>query len=257
MFYFDILNKHVHLFSIFAFMRKLFILFFIMMGNATYAQFNDTTHYHITLASAGSINKTDANTAYLLNNSLNFGIQKKDIYLSASNSWLYGRQNSQLTNNDFSSTLFFNLYKTFPHFYYWGLANYNTSYSLKLNNQLLAGAGVAYNILDKDNARLNISDGVLFDQSSLLANKTYHTYRNSLRVLLHFAAKDIVTLDSNNFLQSSFSDGDDYIIRSTTTLGLKLRKWISLTTSLNYNRLNITSSQNLNFTYGLTLDKYF
>ncbi|MEO6522840.1 MAG: hypothetical protein ABIN91_14245 [Mucilaginibacter sp.] len=64
-------------------------------------------------------------------------------------------------------------------------------------------------------------------------------------------------MDSNNFLQSSFSDSNDYIIRSTTTLGLKLRKWISLTTSLNYNKLNITNSQNLNFTYGLTLDKFF
>jgi hypothetical protein len=238
-------------------MRKLLTLLLIIAAKAVCAQFNDTTHYHVTMASAGSINKTDANTAYLLNNSLNLGIKKKDVYLSASNSWIYGKQNSTLTNNDFSSTLFVNLYKTFPHFYYWGLANYNTSYSLKLSNQLLAGAGIAYNILDKDNLRLNLSDGVLFDQSSLLANKTYHTYRNSFRLLFHMQVKDVLTFDSNNFLQSSFSDQNDYIVRSTTTLGLKLRKWISLTTSLDYNKLNITASQNLNFTYGLTLDKYF
>ncbi|MFA6084584.1 hypothetical protein [Mucilaginibacter sp.] len=40
-------------------------------------------------------------------------------------------------------------------------------------------------------------------------------------------------------------------------MGFRLRKWISLTTSLTYNKMNITSSDNLNFTYGLAFDKYF
>jgi hypothetical protein len=238
-------------------MRTTLTLLLLVICQACYAQYNDTTHYHVTLSSTGSINKTDDNTAYLLNNALNFGIQKKAVYLSASNSWVYGQQNKTLTNNDFSSVLFFNLYKTFPHFYYWGLANYNTSYSLKISNQLLAGAGVAYNLLDKDNARLNLSDGVLYDKSDLLTNLNYHTYRNSFRLQFHFAVKDVVTIDGSNFLQSSFNDGNDYIIRSTTTIGLKLRKWISLTTALNYNKMNITNSDNLIFTYGLTLDKFF
>lgn len=241
---------------------KIFLTVILFCTTLTaYSQFNDTTHYHLTLASTGSINKTDGNTAYLLNNSLNFGLKKKDVYLSSSNNWIYGQQNNVLTNNDFSSVLFLNLYKTFPHFYYWGLVNYNTSYSLKINNQLLAGGGVAYNILDKDDARVNLSDGVLFDRSDLIANLTnlnYHTYRNSFRLQFHFAiSKDLVTIDGSNFLQSSFNDGNDYIIRSTTTIGLKLRKWISLTTSLNYNKMYITDSDNLIFTYGITLDKLF
>lgn len=179
------------------------------------------------------------------------------MVLNATNTWVYGQQNNVLTNNDFSSALFLNLYKTFPHFYYWGLLNYNTSYSLKINNQLLAGLGIAYSLIDKKDAYVNLSDGVLFDQSDLLVNDIYHTYRNSLRLQFHFAWADIATLDGSNFLQSSFSNQHDYIIRTTTSLGLKLRKWISLTTTLNYNKMNITSSNNLTFTYGLTLDKYF
>jgi hypothetical protein len=221
------------------------------------AQFNDTTHYHLMLAAAGSVNKTDDARVYLLNNSLNFGIKKKDIWLNATNTWIYGKQDNALTNNDFSSALFFNLYKSFPHFYYWGLVNYNTSYSLKINNQLLAGAGVAYSVIDHKNLSVNISDGVVFDQSDLLVNEIYHTWRNSLRLQYHFAVDDLITLDGSNFLQSAFNNKHDYIIRTTTTLGLKLRKWISLTTSLNYNEMNITNSDNLIFTYGLTLDKYF
>lgn len=221
------------------------------------AQFNDTTNYHLVLSSAGSVNKTDNATAYLLNNSLNFGIKKKSVVLNSSNTWIYGKQNNSLTNNDFSSSLFFNLYKSIPHFYYWGLLNYNTSYSLKINNQILAGAGVAYSVVDRKNVYVNLSDGALYDQSNLLGNLNYHTWRNSFRLQFHFAAGDLVTLDGSNFLQSAFANADDYIIRSTTTLGLKLKKWISLTTSLTYNKMNITGSDNLVFTYGLTLDKYF
>jgi hypothetical protein len=236
-------------------MRKLIIAILLIITIKTVkAQFNDTTHYHVVLSAAGSINKTDDATAYLLNNALNFGIKRKDVVLNATNSWVYGKQNGVLTNNDFSSALFFNLYKSIPHFYYWGLANYNTSYSLKINNQLLAGVGAAYSLVDKPNTYINLSDGVLFDQSDLLVNEVYHT---SFRLQYHFAVKDILTIDGSNFLQNAFTNKHDYIIRSTTTLGLKLRKWISLTTSLTYNKMNITSSDNLIFTYGLTLDKFF
>ncbi|MFD2581681.1 DUF481 domain-containing protein [Pedobacter vanadiisoli] len=221
------------------------------------AQYTDSTSYHVVLTSTGSINRTNEDRAYLLNNALNFGMKKKSFVLNSNTAWLYGKQNSDLTNNDFSTTLNFNLYKTFPHFYYWGLVNYNTSYSLKLKNQLLAGGGIAYSILDKPNAYINLSDGVLFDQSSLIVGDSYHTYRNSLRLQYHFAIRELITIDGNYFLQNAFDRKGDYIIRSTTTLGLKLRKWISLTTALNYNKLNITHSENLNLTYGLTLDKYF
>ena len=221
------------------------------------AQYSDTTFHHILLSSTGSINRSNADRAYLLNNSLNFGLKKNSVVFNSTSTWLYGKQNETLSNNDFSSSLNFNLYKTIPHFYYWGLLNYNTSYSLKLKNQLLAGLGIAYSILDKDNAYVNISDGVLFDQSSLVIGENYHTYRNSLRLQYHFAIKEILTVDGSHFLQNSFSRKGDYIIRSVTTLGLRLRQWISLTSSLNYNKMNITNSENLNLTYGLTLDKYF
>ncbi|RZK24960.1 MAG: hypothetical protein EOO43_06765, partial [Flavobacterium sp.] len=94
------------------------------------AQFTDSTSYLVQFTSNGSINKTNESKAYLLNNVVRLGIRQKAISLNFNNNWIYGKQNQQLTNNDFSSTLDFNLYKTLPHFFYWGLANYNTSYSL-------------------------------------------------------------------------------------------------------------------------------
>ncbi len=236
-------------------------LFILVTAGTAQAQFSDSTHYHTAFLSSGSINKTNDGTAYLLNNALKFNVKKKDVSLNFTNNWIYGKQNGDVSNNDFSTALDFNLYKTFPHFFYWGLANYNTSYSLKINNQLLAGAGIAYNFFDSPNTYLNISNGILYDKSDLtLANDIrdeYQTYRNSLRLQFRFNIRDRVIIDGSNFLQNSLQSQSDYIIRSTTNLSFKLQKWLSLTTSLNYNRVNRTNSENLLFTYGLTVEKWF
>ncbi|RYZ95445.1 MAG: DUF481 domain-containing protein, partial [Sphingobacteriaceae bacterium] len=164
------------------------------------AQFNDSTHYHASYLSSGSINKTKDGTAYLLNNGLKFNVKKKSVSLNFNNSWVYGRQRSNLTNNDFSTALDVNLYKTLPHFYYWGLANYNTSYSLKINNQLLTGLGIAYNFIDTKDAYLNVSNGVLYDKSDLFLTDTtrdiYHTYRNSFRLAFRFNVKERLVIES-------------------------------------------------------------
>ena len=233
----------------------------LISRGSSYAQFNDTTHYHTAFLSSGSINKTNDGTAYLLNNAFKFNVKKKDISLNFNNNWIYGKQNGNQSNNDFSSSLDFNLYKTFPHFFYWGLANYNTSYSLKINNQLLAGAGVAYSFFDSANAYLNLSDGILFDSSDLMLPNNlrdkYETYRNSVRLQFRFNISNRVVIDGSNFLQNSLKSQGDYVIRSTTNLSFKLQKWLSLTTSLNYNRVNRTNSENLLFTYGLTAEKWF
>jgi hypothetical protein len=225
------------------------------------AQFSDSVNYHFQFNSTGSINKTDLGDAYLLNNNMRFGIKKESISLNATAGWVYGQQQQKQTNNDFNSALDFNLYKTLPHFYYWGLAGYNTSYSLKLNNQQQYGAGVAYNIYDRKNAYLNISDGILYENSDININDTtreiYNTFRNSLRLAFRFTIKDLVTIHSNSFLQNSLNYRDDYIIRSTSGLSLKLYKWLSFTTSLTYNKISRTNKENLLFNYGLSIDKYF
>ncbi len=233
----------------------------ILFVNEANAQYNDSTFYHVSFAPTGSINKANGNTAYLLNNNLKFNIRKKDISLNFTNTWIYGRQNAGLTNNDYSSFIDFNLYKGPEHFYYWGLLNYNISYSLKINNQLLAGAGIAYSLVDQPNAYLNLSDGVLYDTSDLMLSgntrDVYHTYRNSFRLAMRFNVNSIIVFESSSFLQNSFDRKYDYIIRSTNSLSLKLRSWLSISSSLNYNRQNRTSSENLLFTYGLNLERYF
>ena len=241
--------------------RFIFFILLLITVKPCFSQFTDTTNYVLNYTTGGSVNTTDDSKTYLLNNAVRFGIKKKTISLNFNNNWVYGKQNRQLTNNDFSSSLDFNLYRTFPHFFYWGLVNYNTSRSLKINNQLLAGAGAAYSIYDRPNAYLNISDGILFDSSDLILesgiNDVYQTYRNSLRLTFNFVISKIIVVSNSSFLQSSLNNSDDYIIKSNSALSFKLNKWLSLTTNYNYNRISRTARENSLLSYGLTFERYF
>jgi hypothetical protein len=245
--------------SCFSLMAKplILILMLTLSCQLAGAQSTDTTAYHVVLSSGGSINRTDRGSSYLLNNSLNVGMKGRGLVLNSGTAWLYGRQDGTLTNNDFSSSLNLNLDGAVPHAYYWGLLNYNTSVSLGLGHQLLAGAGIAYSLLDRERAYLNLSNGILYDRSNLVAGANYHTYRNSLRLQYKFVVLKFVTLEGSNFMQHSISRKGDYIIRTNNSIGIRLREWISFNTSLSFNRLNVTGSDNLNLTYGLTFDRIF
>jgi len=243
-------------------MYKLFFLVpFLFLYQTSFAQFTDSTNYVVNYSSTGSLNNTNDGKSYLLNNGLKFGVRKKSVSLNFNNKWIYGKQNRQLTNNDFSSSLDFNLYKTLPHFFYWGLVNYNTSKSLKVNNQLLAGAGIAYSIYDREDAYLNISDGILFDSSDLTLDNeirdVYHTYRNSLRLSFRFVISKLIIVNSSSYFQSSLSNGSDYIMKSDSSLSFKVNKWLSLTTAFNFNRVARTDRQNSLLSYGLSFERYF
>jgi len=225
------------------------------------AQFNDSVHHQLTYLSTGSINRTNDATAYLLNNSLRFGIRKNDFRFNASNSWIYGEQNDKLTNNDYVATVDFNLYKTLPHFYYWGLGNYTTSYSLKIDNQVQAGLGAAYNLIDKKDAVLNLSNGILYEQSTITRTDStkdhYNTFRNSFRIQFRWKFKELFTVTGIGFAQNSLDNSDDYILRANLNLSVKVYKWISLTTAYTYNKVSLTKRENMLFTYGLTFERFF
>ncbi|WP_254151907.1 DUF481 domain-containing protein [Chryseosolibacter indicus] len=242
-------------------MKVLLKLLFLVISHHVFSQFNDTTNYYINYTSTGIINKTNEGNAYVLNNNIKFNIYKKSISLNTANSWIYGEQQDNLTNNDYVSNLDLNLFKTKRHIYYWALTTFERSYSLKINHRLQSGAGVGYYIIDNKNFVLQVSDGLLYEKSDLYdseaGNNNYQTIRNSFRIKFRWILKDIIVLDNTDFLQHSFKDGDDYIFRSNTNVSVKLRKWLSFTIAVNYNKLNLTKRENLLLNYGLTMEKYF
>ncbi len=225
-------------------------------------QFSDTVNYYINFASTGNINKTNDGTSYLLNNNLRYSISKKSISLNTTNSWMYGKQLGNLTNNDFFSGLDFNLYKTLYNFYYWGLGSYEKSVSLKINHRLQTGAGIGYNLVNRKNALVILSDGILYEKGDLYdgpetGNNEYEIFRNSFRLKFRFIIRGIVVIEGSDFLQHALSDRKDYIIKSNTSLSVKLKKWLSLTSAVVYNKLSATGRENLLVTYGITIERYF
>lgn len=226
----------------------------------TVAQFNDSTTHSAQFTASGNINRTNIGTSYLLTNEARFSIKNKKRTINFFAGWVYGELGNNLTNNDFVFTHDFNLYNKKGNFYYWGLVNYTTNYSLKINNQLQAGLGAAYNFVNTNNAWLNLSDGIIFETSNITVNDSvsnYQTFRNSLRLAYRFVIKEIFIFSGSNFYQPSFTNGNDYIIRSNNSAGIKLNKWLSFVTSLTYNQFWRTGRENLLFTYGLTAEKYF
>lgn len=226
------------------------------------AQFSDSVTYYTGLNATGTYNKTNAGgELYNFNNAAKLSVRKKSVSLNSNTKWVYGKQSNVLTNNDFSSALDFNLYKSLPHFYYWGLANYTSSYSLKQNHQLQSGLGIAYNFIDKATANINVSDGLIYEYSDVIlndsTNEIYDTWRNSFRLSFRWEIRNRVFVNGVGYFQHSLNYGDDYIIRSDLGLGIRLKKWLSLTTSLSYNKVSKTQRENLLITYGLLIEKYF
>jgi hypothetical protein len=237
-----------------------FLVFLISLLSKAKAQFTDSTHYYLNFAATGSINQTNNDNSYLLNQALKFSIKKKTFSLNAFSSYNYGQQNKIISNNDVTASFDGNLYTRNPRFFYWGLVNYTSSYSLKINNQFQGGAGAAYSFIKNKNAYLNVSDGMLYEAGDLILDTlhdVYNTFRNSLRVSFRWSIYELFVLDGTNFFQNSLSNGNDYIIKSNIGLSVKLRKWLSLTTAFTFNKFNRTDRQNLLFTYGLSMEKYF
>jgi hypothetical protein len=242
-------------------MKALFTLLIIAVSLPVFAQFNDTINYYVNHTSTGVINKTNDGSSYVLNNGLKFNIYKKSASLNTTNTWIYGKNQNGLTNNDYSAVIDLNLFKNARHLYYWALGNFDKSYSLKINHRLQAGTGIGYYVIDHKTFVMQLSDGLLYENSDLYDSETSSNkneiLRNSFRIKFRLVVKEILTIDGSDFLQNSLRDKDDYIIKSNTNLSLKLQKWLSLTVSFTYNKLNVTGRENLLLTYGLTLERYF
>ncbi|MBO9200210.1 MULTISPECIES: DUF481 domain-containing protein [Niastella] len=230
---------------------------------AGFSQFSDTVHYYANFSGTGNLNRTNtAGSTYLLNNAFQFQVSKKKFSINSLASYIYGKNPSTKTNDDLLAILNLDILKGVQKFYYWALTSYEKSFSLKLDNRFQAGAGVGYTFVNTNNANLEISDGVLFETTDLSipdqeGQTSYQTVRNSLRLKYRFIIKEIFRFDGINFYQASLSDGDDYILKLRANFSIKLYKWLNFTTSFNYNRQNVTATENLFLSYGLSMEKFF
>lgn len=242
-------------------MKYSVLFIFLFWGFLAQAQFTDSTTHYIRLSATGNVNRSNSAAAYLLANEARFSIRNRRTTLNTATAWLYGEQGGNLTNNDFSATADFNLYRDSSNLYYWALGNYISSYSLKIRNQTQGGLGAAYNFVNTATAWLNLSEGLLYEASHLntgnAALNQYHTFRNSVRLSYRFTVNKTVTVNGANFFQPALGNGSDYSLRVNNGLGIKLTRWMSFTASVSYNQFRRTGTENLLFTYGLVAEKFF
>lgn len=245
-------------------MRKVLLLIslFILSINITLAQFNDSIHHYLNVNLAGTLNRSPTAETYLFNNSIKYSLNKKRTQLNFNNGWVYGLNTGKLTNNDYVSSLDFNVFRDKDsRFNYWGLAAFTSSYSLKVRHQFQSGLGAAYKLVDQPYMFLRISDGFLYENSTITIQDTlkenYSTVRNSLRVQLRLYHNKLVSFEGVSFWQPSLEDSKDYIFTSQLGLNIKLVKWLSLSTKFNYNKISRTRKENTLFTYGILIEQYF
>lgn len=242
-------------------MRFSFFLVAFLFSQQLFAQYNDSVYHHFSFSTTGIINKTKDSRSFVLNSGAAFGINKKKISQNTAASWIYGKANDKLSNNDLSINADVDYLRDVQKFYYWALANFDESYSLKINYRFQSGVGVGFNLFREKDLNVVLTDGFIYETSDLtdpvLGKDVYETVRNSFRVKYHIGLKKLLVVDGSHFIQPSLLSLKDYIIKSNTTLTLKLNEWLGINSSFTYNKINRTKRENLLFTFGLSVDKYF
>jgi hypothetical protein len=218
----------------------------------------DTIIWSVHASSTGSFSKTNDLRSFQLNNILRLGVTLGKFSIQNSDGWIYGEQANVKINNDYSSVLEGDWMKNVTKLYVWGLGTFDKSYSLKINYRYQVGAGPGFTAVRNDKITIIVSDGIMFERGDLidpeLGQITYSAWRNSFRVKYRWHITNVVTFDGTGFIQPSLSERHDNILRYSTTLSVKLRKWLSLTSSLTYNKLTRTERENLVFTYGIAVN---
>ena len=237
------------------------LLIVIVSSGTAHAQFNDSINHYIYVGSTGTYSKTNDLNSYVFSNALKFSISKKRLSFHTANSWVYGKQSDVKSNNDFSSLLEFDFLKNEKRLYYWGNGTFDKSYSLKIDFRYQAGAGVGLNIAKSPKLVINLSEGIIYETGSLidkdLGERDYDVWRNSTRLKYRWVIGEIVILDGSLFYQPSISTRNDVIFKSSTTLSIKVRKWLSLSSALTYNEITLTDRRNLIVTYGVIMERFF
>lgn len=146
------------------------ILFFIainFISPAAFSQFNDSVHHHFSFAATAIYNKTKEVSSFVLNNDVGYEINQKRIAFNIAASWIYGKQQKKLSNNDVSVFANVDYLKEVQSLYYWALVNFDESYSLKINYRFQSGVGVGYTFVNTPDLNLELSDGFFMRRAIL------------------------------------------------------------------------------------------
>lgn len=241
------------------------LILFAFIVLPTYAEETEPqkTYYHTIKFNAGG-NYSSASfdkISMMYNTALGYSIEKNNLALNANTDWVYELQNKELAKNDFGFGLDFNYYfNDSKRFYAWGLNNYQSAYSLKINHQYQAGAGLAYQIIDLPYFFLRVSDGFLWETSNIIESEEallYDTWRNSFRLQVRSKVADRLNFKFTGFWQPSIIDFNDQLIKINSQLLINIWKQLDLKIEGQYNLVTKTEKENLLISYGFSYQLKF
>lgn len=217
----------------------------------------NTTYHTFQINTGGNYSQSSAKkVSMMFNNKLGYSVSKDKLVLNANASWVYETQNKTLSKNDFNFTLDFNYYfNEFKRFYGWGLNNYETAYSLKINHKYQAGVGLAYELIDDDVWFLRLSNGLLWETSNIIdagEQLLYETWRNSFRLQFRAHYYEKIQFKYTGFWQPSIIDFDDQLLKMNAQLLIKIWKELDFKLEGQYNMVTRTKQENMLFTYGFS-----
>jgi hypothetical protein len=209
----------------------------------------------------GNFTRSNDLRGYLFNNVAKASRDGRNLFWQATGGWIYSAQSGVRVNDDFTGVLESDVLKKKQRLYYWGFVAFDRSYSLKIDRRLQVAAGLGYTVAGGERGSLVITDGLLYERGEMtdseLGYLNYDVWRNSLRIKYRWTPSAMLAVEGSAFLQPALFSWDDMIIKSTTTVFMKINKWLSLTASCTYNRLTLTGRENLIITYGVTMDHLF
>src|SRR5690349_21039388 len=99
----------------------------ILLFNRTMSQSPDSAKYSLHYAATGIINNTQSTSSHVFNQVLQTEFNKSKFAVTTFASWIYGRQNKKLSNNDFSSAVDLNYRFTNTRLVAWTLGTFDKS----------------------------------------------------------------------------------------------------------------------------------
>ena len=204
---------------------------------------------------AGNVNRS------LFQFSTNFDCNlHKKIKISTSPSFIYGTQNSVLTEREYFADLRASFF-TKHQLYYLAFGTFEKSNLRQINYRWIVAAGLGFKIIENKNVYIGITNVLLYENTDFISDalRDRNLWRNSTRISgeYHFD-KDKMLLKHTIFLQPSITE-DNFRWNGSISLAYKISKSISLRTTLenSYESLVVVGKKNddVRFTIGFVYEK--
>lgn len=248
---------------------NIFLSLYLILAYSLIGQANE---HLIKFSNAGNINLANEKKTYLLVNNLSYVYNHQKTEFETNHSWIYSMESTNLKNNDYTGNVFGNYFlDTNKRWNAWILGGFKSLYSLNIMNEIQAGLGIAYKLLDDEKngfLYFRVSNGLIYEYSEFKDNEAqkmnYAYLRNSLRIqssLSLFKSNDDkgnaihrIKLIGNYMWQPAINKANDYNLIINAGLLFALNKYLSLETKYTYNYVSRTAKESALFSYGIGMN---